>query len=102
MRGILAPARVLIAQQRHVDHLLGKAKAAGQGRASGRSSRPKTGEHVDPLFAMQVRRVAKIYVSGTIPPGISLNGGLLIADVRGHHGHRARSTIVGRLSNASR
>jgi hypothetical protein len=61
----------------------------------------KTGEHVDLIFAMRARRVAKTYVNGTIIPSLCQKAGVPTADVRGNiTSHRARSTIASQLYNA--
>ncbi|WP_254885343.1 tyrosine-type recombinase/integrase [Streptomyces sp. NA02950] len=86
-----------------VDPLLGKAIEA---RQELRPQQPKmldrkTGEHVDLLFAMRARRVAKTYVNGTIIPSLCQKAGVPTADVRGNiTSHRARSTIASQLYNA--
>ncbi|MFK0181838.1 tyrosine-type recombinase/integrase [Streptomyces xanthochromogenes] len=86
-----------------VDPLLGKAIEAWQEL---RPQQPKmldrkTGEHVDLLFAMRARRVAKTYVNGTIIPSLCQKAGVPTADVRGNiTSHRARSTIASQLYNA--
>ncbi|WP_245599974.1 tyrosine-type recombinase/integrase [Embleya scabrispora] len=61
----------------------------------------KTSEHVDLLFALRARRVAKTYVNRTIIPALCRKAGVPNTDVRGNiTSHRARSTIVSRLYNA--
>jgi hypothetical protein len=61
----------------------------------------KTGEHVDLLFTMRARRVAKTYINGTIIPSLCRKAGVPTADVRGNiTSHRARSTIASQLYNA--
>ncbi|MFC5724169.1 tyrosine-type recombinase/integrase [Streptomyces gamaensis] len=61
----------------------------------------KTGEHVDLLFAMRARWVAKSYVNGTIIPSLCQKASVPTADVRGNiTSHRARSTIASQLYSA--
>jgi len=55
----------------------------------------KTGEHVDLLFAMRARRVAKTYINATVIPLLCRKAGVPAADARGSiTSHRARSTIA--------
>jgi hypothetical protein len=55
----------------------------------------KAGEHVDLLFAMRARRVAKTYINATIIPSLCRKAGVPAADARGSiTSHRARSTIA--------
>ncbi|MFJ2478544.1 tyrosine-type recombinase/integrase [Streptomyces sp. NPDC087659] len=86
-----------------VDPLLGQAIEAWQAI---RPDQPKmldrkTSEHVDLLFAMRARRVAKTYINTTIIPSLCRKAGVPAADVRGNiTSHRARSTIASQLYNA--
>ncbi len=86
-----------------VDPLLGQAIEAWQ---AVRPDQPKmldrkTGEHVDLLFAIRVRRVAKAYINDTIIPALCRKAGVPTADVRGNiTSHRARATIASQLYNA--
>ncbi|MFG1687742.1 tyrosine-type recombinase/integrase [Nonomuraea sp. NPDC049269] len=86
-----------------VDPLLGKAIEAWE---AVRPDQPKmldtkTGEHVDLLFAMRARRVAKVYINKTIIPSLCRKAGVPTADIRGNiTSHRARSTIASQLYNA--
>jgi integrase len=83
-----------------VDSLVGKAVEAWE---AARPHQPKmldhkTGEHVDLLFAMRARRVAKTYINGTIIPSLCRKAGVPTSDVRGNiTSHRARSTIASQL-----
>jgi integrase len=62
---------------------------------------PKTGEHVDFLFANRARRVAKHYINDTIIPMLCRKAGVPSADARSNiTSHRARSTIASQLYNA--
>src|SRR5439155_24258305 len=61
----------------------------------------KTSEHVDLLFAVRVRRVAKAYINDTIIPALCRKAGVPTADIRGNiTSHRARATIASQLYNA--
>ncbi|MFF3159902.1 tyrosine-type recombinase/integrase [Streptomyces sp. NPDC057910] len=86
-----------------VDPLLGKAIEAWQEL---RPQQPKmldrkTSEHVDLLFALRARRVAKTYLNKTIIPSLCRKAGVPTTDVRGNiTSHRARSTIASQLYNA--
>jgi len=86
-----------------VDPLLGKAIEAWEAARPDQPKMldPKTGEHVDLLFAMRARRVAKVYINHTIIPSLCRKAGVPTADVRGNiTSHRARSTIASQLYNA--
>jgi integrase len=86
-----------------VDPLVGKAIEAWR---AVRPDQPKmldrkTGEHVDLLFAMRARRVAKTYINAAIIPSLCRKAGVPAADARGSiTSHRARSTIASQLYNA--
>ncbi|GLW74798.1 hypothetical protein Kpho02_70950 [Kitasatospora phosalacinea] len=73
---------------------------------AGRPPRPaevhrRTGELVDPLFAVRARRVSTSYINNTIIPMLCRKAGVPAADVRGNiTSHRARSTIASQLYNA--
>ncbi|WEO92957.1 tyrosine-type recombinase/integrase [Streptomyces sp. FXJ1.172] len=86
-----------------VDPILGQAVDAWQ---AVRPDQPKftdrrTGELVDPLFAVRARRVSTSYINNTIIPMLCRKAGVPAADVRGNiTSHRARSTIASQLYNA--
>ncbi len=86
-----------------VDPLLGQAIEAWQ---TERPPQPatidrKTGERVDPLFAVRAQPVARTYINQTIIPALCAKAGVPAADVRGKiTSHRARSTIASQLYNA--
>lgn len=86
-----------------VDPILGQAVDAWQ---AARPDQPKftdrrTGELVDPLFAVRARRVSSSYINNTIIPMLCRKAGVPAADVRGNiTSHRARSTIASQLYNA--
>jgi hypothetical protein len=68
-----------------VDALVGQAIEAWQAE---RPDQPhlrdrKTGEHVDPLFAIRARRVATAYINDTIIPTLCRRAGVPVADARG-------------------
>jgi integrase len=86
-----------------VDPLLGKAIEAWEAVRPDQPKvlDPKTGEHVDLLFAMRARRVAKAYINHTIIPSLCRKAAIPTADVRGNiTSHRARSTIASQLYNS--
>ncbi|WP_407841393.1 site-specific integrase [Streptomyces sp. DSM 116496] len=61
----------------------------------------RTGELVDPLFAVRARRVSTSYINNTIIPMLCRKAGVPAADVRGNiTSHHARSTIASQLYNA--
>ncbi|MBE8519277.1 tyrosine-type recombinase/integrase [Amycolatopsis sp. H6(2020)] len=61
----------------------------------------RTGERVDPLFAVRARRVSSHYINNTVIPMLCRKAGVPTADVRGNiTSHRARSTIASQLYNA--
>jgi integrase len=61
----------------------------------------RTGERVDPLFAVRARRVSSYYINNTVIPMLCRKAGVPAADVRGNiTSHRARSTIASQLYNA--
>lgn len=86
-----------------VDLILGQALDAWQAL---RPSQPRlvdrrTGERVDPLFAIRVRRVSSHYINNTVIPMLCRKAGVPAADIRGNiTSHRARSTIASQLYNA--
>ncbi|MGH3327265.1 MAG: tyrosine-type recombinase/integrase [Streptomycetales bacterium] len=86
-----------------VDPLMGEAIEAWQ---KIRPTQPtmldrKTAEHVDFLFAIRARRVAKHYINQVIIPTLCRKAGVPARDVRGNiTSHRARSTIASQLYNA--
>jgi hypothetical protein len=86
-----------------VDPLMGEAIEAWQ---KIRPTQPrmldrKTAEHVDFLFAIRARRVAKHYINQVIIPMLCGKAGVPTSDVRGKiTSHRARSTIASQLYNA--
>ncbi|MFF1482243.1 tyrosine-type recombinase/integrase [Streptomyces sp. NPDC058301] len=86
-----------------VDPILGQAVDAFQ---AARPDQPKftdrrTGELVDPLFAVRARRVSTSYINNTIIPMLCRKAGVPAVDVRGNiTSHRARSTIASQLYNA--
>ncbi|MQA81660.1 MAG: tyrosine-type recombinase/integrase, partial [Streptosporangiales bacterium] len=86
-----------------VDPILGQALDTWQ---TFRPSQPplldrRTGERVDPLFAVRARRVSSSYINNTIIPMLCRKAGVPAADVRGNiTSHRARSTIASQLYNA--
>ncbi|MFE3270757.1 hypothetical protein [Streptomyces sp. NPDC059215] len=86
-----------------VDPILGQAVDAWQ---AARPDQPKftdrrTGELVDPLFAVRARRVCTSYINNTVIPMLCGKAGVPAADVRGNiTSHRARSTIASQLYNA--
>ncbi|MGW3661319.1 tyrosine-type recombinase/integrase [Streptomyces sp. NPDC005151] len=86
-----------------VDPILGQAVDAWQ---AVRPDQPKltdrrTGELVDPLFAVRARRVSTSYINNTVIPMLCRKAGVPAADVRGNiTSHRARSTIASQLYNA--
>jgi integrase len=86
-----------------VDPLLGQAIEAWQAE---RPAQPpvfdrKTGERVEPLFAVRTQPVARTYLNQTIIPALCAKAGVPANDVRGKiTSHRARSTIASQLYNA--
>jgi integrase len=86
-----------------VDPLVGQAIEAWQ---TVRPTQPatrdrKTGERVDPLFAVRGQPVARTYINETIIPALCVKAGVPARDVRGKiTSHRARSTIASQLYNA--
>jgi integrase len=61
----------------------------------------KTGEHVDLLFSVRARPVARDYINHAIIPALCAKAGVPATDVRGKiTSHRARSTIATQLYNA--
>jgi integrase len=61
----------------------------------------RTGEMIDPLFAIRARRISVAYINNTVIPMLCRKAGVPAADVRGNiTSHRARSTIASQLYNA--
>lgn len=92
-----------VAFTKPVDPLVGQAIEAWQ---VARPTQPptidrKTGERVDPLFAVRGQPVARTYINQTIIPALCDKAGVPASDVRGKiTSHRARSTIASQLYNA--
>lgn len=92
-----------VAFTKPVDPLIGQAIEAWQ---AVRPTQPasldrKTGERVDPLFAVRGQAVARVYINQTIIPALCGKAGVPATDVRGKiTSHRARSTIASQLYNA--
>jgi integrase len=87
-----------------VDPLLGQAIEAWQAirPAQPKMLDRKTGEYVDFVFAVRVRRLATAYINETIIPALCGKAGVPAADVRGNiTSHRARATIASQLYNAT-
>ena len=62
---------------------------------------PRTGEMIDPLFAIRARKISVAYINNTIIPILRRKAGVPAADVTGTiTSHRARSTIASQLYNA--
>jgi hypothetical protein len=86
-----------------VDPILGQALDAWQAI---RPSQPqlldrRTGQRVDPLFAICARRVSSHYINNTVIPMLCRKAGVPAVDVRGNiTSHRARPTIATQLYNA--
>jgi hypothetical protein len=86
-----------------VDPILGQAIEAWQAL---RPSQPqlldrRTGQQVDPLFAIRAHRISSYYINNTVIPMLCRKAGVPAADVRGNiTSHRARSTIASQLYNA--
>src|SRR5262249_31935301 len=86
-----------------VDPLLGQAIEAWQAI---RPAQPtmldrKTGDYVDFVFAIRVRRIARAYLTDTIIPALCGKAGAPPAAVRGNiPSPRARATIASQLYNA--
>ena len=86
-----------------VDPILGHALDAWQAL---RPSQPhlvdrRTGEQIDPLFAIRARRVCTHYINNTVIPMLCRKAGVPAADIRGNiTSHQARSTIASQLYNA--
>lgn len=92
-----------VAFTKPVDPLVGQAIEAWQ---AARPTQPavhdrKTGEHVEPIFAVRGQPVARTYINQTIIPALCGKAGVPATDVRGRiTSHRARSTIASQLYNA--
>lgn len=90
------------ASTKPVDPILGQALDTWQAL---RPSQPRlvdrrTGEQIDPLFAIRARRVSTHYINNTVIPMLCRKAGVPAADVRGNiTSHRARSTIASQLYN---
>jgi hypothetical protein len=86
-----------------VDAILGQAIDAWQAH---RPDQPRlldrrTGEMVDPLFAIRAHRISVAYINNTVIPMLCRKAGVPAANVRGNiTSHRARSTIASQLYNA--
>jgi integrase len=86
-----------------VDPILGQAVDAWQAI---RPDQPRlldrrTGQMVDPLFALRARRISVVYINNTVIPMLCRKAGVPAVDVRGNiTSHRARSTIASQLYNA--
>jgi integrase len=86
-----------------VDPILGQAIEAWQAL---RPFQPqlldrRTGQRVDPLFAIRAHQISSYYINNTVIPMLCRKAGVPAADVRGNiTSHRARSTIASQLYNA--
>lgn len=61
----------------------------------------RTGEMVNPLFAIRARRISVVYINNTVIPMLCRKAAVPATDVRGNiTSHRARSTIASQLYNA--
>lgn len=92
-----------VAFTKPVDPLIGQAIEAWQAvRPTQPATRDrKTGERVDPLFAVRGQPVARTYINQSIIPALCGKAGVPATDVRGKiTSHRARSTIASQLYNA--